>query len=177
MPGAYCLLPRADIPTRSPISDASPSVTPLQYIRSSDVCRQRKVECDRQQPCSNCVKSKTDCVHPSGRGRAPKRPRRALDIQLADRLSRPETVIRRLGNQLDATPNPSSERTSTAQERTNRLGDPAIGSSTQWNPSSSIDAHSGLLVIDETKSYYVSNILWANLANEVLNCHLIYINT
>lgn len=35
--------------------------------------------------------------------------------------------------------------------------------------SSTVDKQLGRLVIDDTRSYYVSNKLWANLTNEVSN--------
>lgn len=41
-------------------------------------------------------------------------------------------------------------------------------SETSGDIESSLDVQFGRLVINDSKSYYVGNVLWANLANEVL---------
>ncbi|EEU45290.1 uncharacterized protein NECHADRAFT_13054, partial [Fusarium vanettenii 77-13-4] len=86
--------------------------------RSCIHCRQRKIKCDRQHPCCQCVRSKLECVFPTGRGRAVKKP-------LKDPSSSDAGVDTPIENQL------------------------------------------GRLMIDDTRSYYVSNILWTNLGNEI----------
>ena len=153
---------------------------PLPHIRSCDLCRHRKVKCDRRQPCSHCIRAgrAPDCVYPSGPGRAPKRPRRVLDAQLADRLSRLETMIRQIGNGNHKTTPGSPSISSTppiastvASEKANayqlKESTSTIVSSSPPSPRSSNDEHFGRLMIDETRSQYVSNILWESLATEV----------
>lgn len=44
-------------------------------------------------------------------------------------------------------------------------------SETSGDIESSLDVQFGRLVINDSKSYYVGNVLWANLANEVLPIH------
>lgn len=59
-------------------------------------CIDRKVKCDRQQPCSACQKHKVDCVfntsHPPR-----KRQKRAKDQILEDRLQYYEKLLRKHG--------------------------------------------------------------------------------
>lgn len=128
-----------------------------QYKPSCDLCRRRKVKCDRQQPCSSCIQGKSDCVYPSGRGRAPKRSRHAVDAQLADRLLQLETLIKRIeGHGAVTSGNAAAEVLPLPRD---------LGQSAPLGRSA--DVEFGHLMIDESRSYYVSNDLWASLANEV----------
>ncbi|RYP09061.1 hypothetical protein DL765_008583 [Monosporascus sp. GIB2] len=124
---------------------------PHMQVRTCNLCRQRRVKCDRQVPrCSNCLRSEANCVYPPGRGRAPKRPRSGVVPQLSERLSRLESII----NQLSA----AARENHLAQE-----------TSHAWEASDthSFDQDFSRLKLDESKSYYVSNALWVTLSNEV----------
>ncbi|OIW33158.1 hypothetical protein CONLIGDRAFT_651873 [Coniochaeta ligniaria NRRL 30616] len=124
---------------------------PLRQHRCN-FCGHRKVKCDRQQPCSNCASATVACVYPAGPGRAPKKPRGGLDPELVERVSRLESIIRSLK----------------AQAKSGRLNEkPNVSKSPTSSQGGSIDRELGRLVIDDTRSYYVSNILWANLTNEI----------
>lgn len=172
--------------------DAVPSSAAL-HPRSCVVCRQRKVKCDRQQPCSNCTRSKCACVYPTGRGRAPKRARRVADAQLADKLARLEKIIQRMAaengpglgvargqSQLQSNGGPGQavpateldhgiSPESTTGRESRGLAEPS--NSSHSSPAAggqvSIEASLSRLVIDDKKSYYVSNPLWASMAQEV----------
>lgn len=163
-------------------SQASPAATPFAHIRSCELCRQRKVKCDRQHPCSHCAKAGQNCSYPAGPGRAPKRSRRAENAQLMDKLSRLEHIIKRLASEgrddsdadaaagghpeKDAGPAQHSAKSEGEDKRV--LGTPSGGSSeVQGESSSSLDVQFGRLVVNDSMSYYVGNVLWANLANEV----------
>ncbi|KAF5971122.1 bikaverin cluster-transcription factor [Fusarium coicis] len=142
--------------SNSPVpSPAAPS-DPLP-LRSCTFCRQRKVKCDRQKPCSNCLRANNDCSYPAGRGRAAKKSTRTLDARLVDRLQKLENIIKQLTSQADGTNNALTSGSGTHGEE---VLDGAA-------PDSSLDQQLGRLMIDDSKSYYVSNILWANLGNEV----------
>jgi hypothetical protein len=79
-----------------------------QHQISYITCRQRKVKCDKQQRCSNCVKSGVECVYA-----VPARPRRRVgngkspeDVsreELIHRVRRYEALFKKYGPQLDAT--------------------------------------------------------------------------
>ncbi|PWY85091.1 Zn(II)2Cys6 transcription factor [Aspergillus heteromorphus CBS 117.55] len=120
------------------------------YTRSCSSCRLRKVKCDRQQPCVNCTRAGTECVYPPGRGRAPKRSRNALNAQLSERLSKLENIIRSLETESAAV----SPHNHDAKAR-----------DIDSNPS--VEQRLGRLLIDDTRSYYVSNVMWANLGDEI----------
>ncbi|KAK8088527.1 hypothetical protein PG997_003488 [Apiospora hydei] len=120
-------------------------------LRSCQSCRARKIKCDRQQPCSNCARVDADCVYPSGRGRAPKRPRKVTESYVADRLSHLEAVIRKLDS------------------RSHAKGPVAGGNNPyQSRDLGSVRLRPSRLMVREQTSYYVNdNALWGNLADEI----------
>ncbi|KAI7774093.1 hypothetical protein LA080_009296 [Diaporthe eres] len=162
---------------------SSAAAAPFPHIRSCELCRQRKVKCDRRQPCSHCTRSGQDCVYPAGPGRAPKRSRRAENAQLMDKLSRLEHIIKRLASenkgdseaavehhseegvdQTQSTPHSSRPDGADRQQPSKSAsGEPEVSGENN----ASLDVQFGRLVINDSKSYYVGNVLWANLANEV----------
>ncbi|KAL2863150.1 putative C6 transcription factor [Aspergillus lucknowensis] len=120
------------------------------HRRSCFLCRSRKVKCDRQQPCGACVRAASNCVYPSGTGRAPKRPRQSVNNSaVLSRLGRLESIIRQLEGQHAQQPRQPALEPSTA------------------GPSTQGDQRNGRLAIDSTSSVYVSNVLWASLGDEV----------
>lgn len=134
------------------------------HPRSCQLCRSRKIKCDRQQPsCSSCAKTAALCEYPGGRGRAPKRPRRAVEDHVADRLSRLEALIRHLGQQSDA----SSLSAQKPQPGDSQARPPDAFPSDAPAMDASFDDRFSRLMIKETRSYFVSNVLWGNLADEV----------
>ena len=59
-------------------------------------CADRKVKCDRQRPCSNCIKRNVDCVfHPSPPPR--KKHKRVKEQILNDRLKHYEALLQEKG--------------------------------------------------------------------------------
>jgi hypothetical protein len=56
------------------------------------LCQQRKVKCDRQFPCANCVKSRVQCVPSTLTQR--KRKRKFGDRELLDHLRKYEDLLR-----------------------------------------------------------------------------------
>lgn len=161
---------------------------PRPQLRTCAVCRQKKIKCDRQKPCSNCIRSGCDCTYPIGRGRAPKRPRRLVEGQLVDKLARLETIIQHLaaehGSKIETpsggpTPEPSvgsahqPPRAVASDRRPEATGssqhprhEPAEDNYSD-SAIASLQGHLGRLVMDDKKSYYVSNPLWATMMHEV----------
>ncbi|GLA55670.1 hypothetical protein AnigIFM63604_002612 [Aspergillus niger] len=154
----------------SPTDASSPL---LSYARTCSSCRQRKVKCDRQRPCINCSRSGVECIYPPGRGRAPKRPRNAVNAQLSHRLTRLESIIRSFEyhqNQGSSTHPPAapvalSSRAGSRASETSRIQ--SVPRTSNSDSENSIEQHLGRLLIDDTRSYYVSNVLWANLGDEI----------
>jgi Fungal Zn(2)-Cys(6) binuclear cluster domain len=75
---------------------SSPSSITSRPTHSCIRCADRKVKCDRQRPCSACVKHNIDCVfNPSQPPR--KRHKRVNDQILTDRLRRYEALLQAQG--------------------------------------------------------------------------------
>lgn len=68
--------------------------TPL----SCNLCRRRKVKCDKGNPCSHCVRAGEVCVSPapSGAPRGRQGGRRKLDRELMDRLAKLENLVKNI---------------------------------------------------------------------------------
>ncbi|KAI0483303.1 fungal-specific transcription factor domain-containing protein [Xylariaceae sp. FL0804] len=174
--------------TKQPAGQASSAPAPAAaassyaHIRSCTVCRQRKVKCDRQHPCSNCVRAGSECVYPSGPGRAPKRPRQGVDTKVLDRLAQLESTIRHLQAQnrhQNAGPSSSSAQEADSSSAGDDVsppempGNPAAAAAAAGElrtgggpPEDSVAKDFGRLMVDDTSSYYVGNRLWADLGDE-----------
>ncbi|KAI0555109.1 fungal-specific transcription factor domain-containing protein [Xylaria curta] len=147
--------------TDATASSMSAQLSQPAHLRSCVLCRQRKVKCDRRQPCSNCLRAGANCVHPPGAGRAAKRPRQAVDAKVLDRLSQLETTIRRLQQQAkdrDAEPQMTPECIE-ARARGIPVDDAIQGAEAA--------TELGRLVVEESQSRYVSNVIWADLTESI----------
>lgn len=60
--------------------------------RSCQRCNQKKIRCDKAEPCEKCFKSNSEYVFP-GPGRAPRRKKRPLKAELVSRLKLLENEI------------------------------------------------------------------------------------
>jgi hypothetical protein len=102
-----------DSKVHKPSSSMSPVAATGLNARSCVTCRRRKVKCDKKHPCSNCAKARIQCIFPSP-GRAPRKPKKPADTDLADRLRRLEGLFESLGgnpqaiNEASSSPSPSS---------------------------------------------------------------------
>lgn len=96
-----------------------------------------------------------------------------------DKLSRLEHIIKRLASEnkddTDTAAAGQAEDADPAQRSAKSEGEdkqvlftpPNESSKIQAQNSSSLDVQFGRLVVSDSNSYYVGNVLWANLANEV----------
>ncbi|KAJ5142791.1 uncharacterized protein N7515_001578 [Penicillium bovifimosum] len=158
---------------------------PSSTSRSCVTCRRRKVRCNKRSPCSNCTKAGIDCIFPPP-GRAPRKSKRPPDAELLTRLRRLEGVIDHLrsGGATDSAPAVSPQATSSATgsstaksettgsasasvEQTPEVKCPFEESDPKKPAPNKFENEFGRLVIDEGKSRYVSNQLWASLGDEI----------
>ncbi|KAI5204269.1 hypothetical protein E4T39_03759 [Aureobasidium subglaciale] len=67
---------------------------------SCTLCRKRKIKCDKQNPCSNCVSSQKECV-PVVRARLPRGRnggRKGINTELRNRINRLEGLVQSLNS-------------------------------------------------------------------------------
>ena len=79
----------------SDVSQAAhpPTNTPkLQRVLACVSCQQRKVRCDRNFPCANCIKSRTQCIPATQVSR--RKRRRLPERDLLQRLRKYEDLLR-----------------------------------------------------------------------------------
>ncbi|KAE8134088.1 fungal-specific transcription factor domain-containing protein [Aspergillus pseudotamarii] len=143
--------------------------------RSCITCRRRKVRCNKKCPCVNCVKAGIECVFPPP-GRAPRKSKRPHDAELLSRLKRLEGVIEHLSEKnasLSTVPSPTQQRSGsvTIAECPGSAEPPnAEPDGCPFDPKRkprNLEHEFGRLVIEEGRSRYVNNRLWASLGDEI----------
>lgn len=169
----------------------------LSSSRSCVTCRRRKVRCNKRSPCSNCVKANIDCIFPPpGRApRRTKRPPDAELLSRLRRLEgviehlggkngeagstssvSPTQVAAPTFSPPAANYAPVPTTTTTAVVPTTSVpeevkaqigGCPFEDADPKKLNSTKFENEFGRLVIDEGRSRYVSNRLWASLGDEV----------
>lgn len=78
-----------------------PAAVKLTRGTSCVLCQQRKVRCDKNKPCANCVKAKVECrVIPPQPPR--RRKKRLQEKDLIDRLKKYESLLAEHGVKVDA---------------------------------------------------------------------------
>ncbi len=87
-------------PQPQPKRANTPDENKITRGHSCILCQQRKVKCDKQKPCSNCIKARAECV-PSAPAQPRRRKRKLTETDLADRLKRYEHLLRKHGVKLD----------------------------------------------------------------------------
>lgn len=131
-------------------------------------CFERKVKCDKQSPCSNCMKSKAECnfrIPPPSR----RRRKKPHDEVLLARLKHCEDLLRSKGVDINspASSNPQSlEYASRSTDGTSTIPSPEVGS-TPRGASCVPFAKPGQLIIEHGKSRFIENNLWASVSDEV----------
>lgn len=78
-------------PDKSPVRLPSSQYSKSQRVLSCILCQQRKVRCDRKHPCSNCIKSRAQCVPATQIQR--QRRRRFPERELLERLRKYEDLL------------------------------------------------------------------------------------
>lgn len=131
-------------------------------------CFDRKIRCDKHSPCSNCVKSKVECIFrvPPAPRRKKKRPQEEV---LLARLKKCEDLLKSKGIDIDSprTQTPSSVTASEGPTSAAQLNPDAslAGNPADFYPAAAQKA--GQLIVDQGKSRFVENSLWASLSDEV----------
>jgi len=74
------------------VTSPSPQPSKGQRVLACTLCQQRKVKCNRQFPCANCIKSRSQCVPAILVPR--QRKRRFTERTLLDRLRKYEDLLR-----------------------------------------------------------------------------------
>lgn len=130
--------------------------TSLPALRSCHRCNQKKIRCNKAQPCDGCLKSNSECIFP-GPGRAPRRTKRPLKAELVSRLKGLEEEIRDLRKERG---DPASEDASPLAT----LQEPLAAENRRH-----VSNQSGKLFVQGDSSQYVIHEVLVGLENQVSN--------
>ena len=128
---------------------------------SCEACNERKVRCDKQNPCSTCQATGVVCV-PIQRKRLPRGRHVKENKELRDRLARLESLI---GSDH---PSPASTSTSKSSAATNTS--PFSGIPSRIGPDESLAATASSRIQPPTSlspPRYLANGFWNDLADKV----------
>jgi hypothetical protein len=149
------------------LAQAEPEARDLSDLKplSCTKCRQRKIKCDKSNPCSACKRSGIDCVFPKRtrvpRGRPAGRNHKSRDDELLRRIGKLEALVEKIGGDI---PNPLTSGESNGRPTTSSSDN---SSSILGNKeSSNLQAlATGKTTLMEKK--YISGDFWANLGGEI----------
>ncbi|KAF5655433.1 hypothetical protein FHETE_11187, partial [Fusarium heterosporum] len=139
---------------------------PLRATLSCSSCRQRKLKCDRDEPCSNCVARNVSCQYaPWPRSRVAAQRRDSKQPDLNDRVRHLEQLLGSIVSQLPA-----------QQQQSTSSGSPAIKSpaSTYVAAQGSLvsngegaEVKPGRMMANPNETIYVSSSHWSAICHEV----------
>ncbi|KIL93829.1 hypothetical protein FAVG1_02391 [Fusarium avenaceum] len=143
---------------------------PLRATLSCSSCRQRKLKCDRDEPCSNCVARNVSCQYaPWPRGRVAAAQRRdSRQPDLNDRVRHLEQLLGSIVSQLPAGQQQQQQSTSTTS--------PSIKSPASTYVTTQASLHSngdgcevkpGRMMANPNETIYVSSSHWSAICHEV----------
>lgn len=152
--------------TSTPDSLNAPSRPTFACIR----CADRKVKCDRQRPCSTCVKHNVECVF--NPVQPPRKRHMRVNTQiLTDRLKHYEALLQEKGVDPRKLPDTSHSEQHQKPSRT----EPDISNEAQLQTPSSIESppnrsiNKTQVVHGQGRSQFVDNSLWTRMVEEVSN--------
>ncbi|KAF4466599.1 transcription factor [Fusarium albosuccineum] len=124
------------------------------------LCQHRKIKCDRNTPCSNCLKANVTCTPSTP---APARKRRRPNQDLQERLARCEQLLKQYAD--GSVPSPSA-MTSQSPGMNGSVSDMPVTTPTnsethsKWKPA-------GKMVKEEGGVRFMDSYLWANIHDEL----------
>ena len=168
-------------PAPTPVS----APTPVPKPRSCVVCRNRKVRCDKQSPCTNCRRANIACVYPSN-DRPPRWARRLERLTSGAAASNPpvpqeavmerirtlESLVIELRGQLEQARKASSSYGGGSSVNSPGSSpqhlDPSQQRETSPASDSNVHRYFGRLVLqDSGRSRYVSSSFWSRVDDEL----------
>ncbi|KAI3396428.1 hypothetical protein diail_12148 [Diaporthe ilicicola] len=110
------------------------------------LCQHRKIKCDRNFPCANCVKANVTCTPSTP---APARKRRRPNQDLQERLARCEELLKEYASAKPPSPSPASSPSPKRPrlERPPEVTDPAV----KWKPAGQLIEEDGGLRFMESR--------------------------
>ncbi|KAF4993403.1 hypothetical protein FGRMN_6490 [Fusarium graminum] len=139
---------------------------PLRATLSCSSCRQRKLKCDRDEPCSNCVARNVSCQYaPWPRSRAAAQRRDSKQPDLNDRVRHLEQLLGSIVSQLPAQQQQSASSSSPAIKSPASTHVVAQGSLVSNGEGAEVKP--GRMMANPNETIYVSSSHWSAICHEV----------
>lgn len=135
--------------------------------RSCILCHQRKIRCDKQNPCSACTRTGVLCCYPSAAEQSVRKPRKTTIADVAERLGRLERTLVAISSSSSDSPlhNAAHSPLNHGQPHLPAETDGTGGDAEDLNEDASV-AEEFLLHNGET-SRYINEILISRVLEEV----------
>lgn len=131
-----------------PVSSLYEGATKLTRGHSCVSCQRRKVKCDKQKPCSNCTKTRIDCVQSTPLRR---RRKKTSESDLAAKLRKYEHLLKKHGIDIDEDDDdPLESSTATTLSQTHHINQ-KLSLEVPRNPSD----ERGMFINEKGNSRYV----------------------
>ncbi|PFH59009.1 hypothetical protein XA68_12938 [Ophiocordyceps unilateralis] len=147
---------------RPAIMSANPVPPPSRHARvlACVLCQHRKIKCDRNFPCANCVKANVSCTPSTP---APARKRRRPNQDLQERLSRCEELLKQYAGAAPPNPPHRGSARSAGPVKPEPEPEPAEtepSTPNGWNPACK-------MVPDEGGARFMDSYIWASVYEEL----------
>lgn len=133
-------------------------------IRSCAVCHRRKVRCDKNLPCSQCIRSGFECSY-SPVGPPARRAKKTTINDVASRISQMEKTIEAFKAGKDVSPQPTAPASSVTSG--NSVPTPASTATDAETRERVRGPREGLLLNKGTSSHYVNEVLFSRVIEQV----------
>ncbi|ENH72001.1 hypothetical protein FOC1_g10001849 [Fusarium oxysporum f. sp. cubense race 1] len=144
---------------------------PVRATLSCSSCRQRKLKCDRDEPCSNCVARNVSCQYaPWPRGRVAAQRRDSRQHDLSDRVRHLEQLLGSIVQQLPAQQGTSNGSPSIKSPASTYVTNSLATGSHQGSHQSSQEGSEvkpGRMMANPNETIYVSSSHWSAICHEV----------
>ncbi|EWG41036.1 hypothetical protein FVEG_03225 [Fusarium verticillioides 7600] len=131
--------------------------------RSCAVCHRRKVRCDKNFPCSQCVRSGFECSYPPA-GPPARRAKKTTINDVASRISQMEKTIEAFKAGQDVSPQPTVSAGSVTSA--NSVPTPASTATDAETRERARGSREGLLLNKGTSSHYVNEVLFSRVIEQ-----------
>lgn len=133
-------------------------------LLSCTKCRQRKVKCDKSDPCVNCQRAGCECIYPPRRDRKARR-QRSQNAEVVSRLGNLEKLL--LKYEPVSLPSPATELVNKANG-VDSAGTQAFGSDA-YGGSEGVSGKTSHVMTDSSTGHFISSDFWSSLGDQVMN--------
>lgn len=149
------------------MSEGHPTQLRERNTRSCIECSRRKVRCDRQSPCNNCVRADSECIFPKFRKRPVKKQKAGSREEQSSSVALPSS-----GSQVVNDEPPSGSITTVITPTSSQDGGQiakrsSVASEGLYDRIADRREEPTWLVRQQNKSRYISNNFWASMTREV----------